>query len=474
MITNWTGRQLADITKGHWQSHLPDKACQTIEIDHRNLHESGLFVALGGATHDGHDFLSELRPTHAALVQKASPDCPAPQLCVTDTLQALHHMAHAAMQETSAKKIAITGSVGKTSTKEALASLLSHFGICHASKGNYNNHIGAPLSMARTPDEAELIIMEMGMNHKGEISPLSHLFAGDIAIITKIADSHIAHFDNLSDIAKAKAEIFDGMRSGVAILPYDDAHFAFLADSASDHGLSVISFGTSQGADFQLLTQATHDSSQSLIIRNNRTSDEINLTTGLRAPHHATTILIALASMHVLGFDWQEATSAFADLREVDGRGNHISLNFGSHQLVMINDSYNAGPASLTASLHHIASLPAQAKGLILTDMLELGEMSGPAHRDLIPLITAIEPECVILIGPEMSALATELSAVKRVVSYQRPDCDIASLIEALQGCDLVLVKGSNGSGAPQIAKALQVQSDQENHPIKARANYAS
>ncbi len=463
MITNWTGTDLAKITKGNWHRSVPKAPCMTLAIDHRTLEQDGLFIALPGTKHDGHAFLDDLLPSHCALVKTPSPDSAAHQLCVADPLMALHDIARAAMADTKARKIAITGSVGKTSTKEALTSVLSCYGATHASSGNYNNHIGAPLSMARTPDEAEMILMEMGMNHAGEIAPLSHLYQADIAIITKIADSHRGHFNSTEDIAHAKAEIFAGMNNGMtgsmnngtAILPFDDTHFALLASAAEAEGLTIISFGAKTGADIQLTSQTPCDGGQRLVIHNNLTDQDASFTLGLAAPHHSTTALIALASLHVLGLDWRPAEQALANLQEVEGRGNQLAIALDGRPALLINDSYNAGPASMAASLSYVATLPHDKKGLVLTDMLELGTISDAAHEALIPLIEAIAPHRLVLVGEAMGKIQNALAHRTHLTHYPHASQCQAHLTGALSACDLILVKGSNGSGAPALAKAL-------------------
>ena len=473
MITSWNASDLAQITNGTWHNTMPTAPLDSIDIDHRQMDDTGLFVALGGTMHDGHDFLGALSASHSALVQQADEKSAASQLCVSDSLQALHDLAKAAMAQTSAHKIAITGSVGKTSTKDALARVLSCYGECHASRGNYNNHIGAPLSMARTPDKAEMIVMEMGMNHAGEIAPLSHLFAGDIAIITKIADSHIGHFDNLEQIAHAKAEIFDGMTGGTAILPYDDAHFNLLSEKARKCGLDITSFGHNETADIQLVDQSSALDGQMLTIKNNETGEMISLRSGLCAPHHATTIMIVLCVLHKLGLSWQKATSAIAQLQEVEGRGNRTHITLGGKEVILINDSYNAGPASMAAALSHMADLPPCNKGLILTDMLELGAQTDEAHEALIPLITDIAPHQLALVGEAMGRIAPAITAASHMRHYPDPTACAEALMTQFATCDVILIKGSNGSGAPALAGAL-LSSDHSPSEMLARAVYVS
>ena len=455
MITSWSPDRLAHITGGAWHNGVPEMGLCHVEIDHRELVQKGLFVALAGANHDGHDFVSDINKTNAALVSRVSEDSHLPQLCVADVFEALHDLARAAMAETKAAKIAVTGSVGKTSTKQALHEVLSHFGNCHASKGNYNNHIGAPLSMVRTPDDAEMIIMEMGMNHAGEISPLSQLFDGDIAIITKIADSHIGHFESVADIAKAKSEIFDGMSGGIAILPRDDAHFALLAKRAKAQSLKIISFGTGEDADYQLVSQHPSDEGQELVIMSNITGEMAEIKLGLSLPHHATTAMIIIAVLEALSLSVDDAAPALANLKEVKGRGNQQAIKIGEMQALFIDDSYNAGPASLSSALSYVASLPHKRKGLVITDMLELGAASDEAHHALIPLIEAAAPEVLILVGPALAKIQHGLRDAKTCHHFANADEACKALAGLLQECDLIFVKGSNGSGAPQLATFL-------------------
>ena len=459
MITSWTSYHLAEITNGRWDRMPVDLCVNSVEIDHRKLGESGLFIALGGARRDGHEFLDALSDRQCALVHTPSGNSHAAQLAVGDVLAALHQMAKAAMAETSAKKIAVTGSVGKTSTKEALAHILAAYGKCHASSGNYNNHIGAPLSMVRTPDEAEMIVMEMGMNHSGEIAPLSQLYQGHIAIITKIANSHIGHFASLEDIAKAKAEIFDGMSSGIAILPFDDAHFALLSARAKAQSLKVITFGHKAGADMQIIDQRPSQSGQDIVIANHMTGETMALSLGLSAPHHGTTAAILLATLHGLGCDWQIAQERFASLEEVEGRGNHVRITVADKPITMVNDSYNAGPASMAASLSYMATMPDATKTLILTDMLELGDLCDEAHLALVPAIAAVQATRLILVGQAMCQIKDKIAAKTPISAHITAHATIEDALDELAShpldSDMVLIKGSNGSGAPQLARYL-------------------
>ena len=453
MINQWTSTDLQTITDGQWHGMPPQGKARThIEFDHRQLDKDGLFLALEGSRRDGHDFISSLDDSQWALVERADKTALVPQLIVHDVLAALGKLASHAMGKTTAQKIAVTGSVGKTGTKEALAHCLSSFGTTHYSTGSFNNHIGAPLSMARTTDKAEFIIMEMGMNHAGEIAPLSQLFNADIAVITKIAASHIGFFNSTDDIAAAKAEIFEGMSSGIAILPYDDDYFDYLATCATAKGLKITSFGKNDGADIQLIDQELTQEGQKLIIAMpDGTSHNIDVR--LHAPHYASTVMIVTAILQELGLDIHKALPAFATLAEMKGRGNHenITLATGASCL-LIDDSYNAGPASMKASLTYAKGLSHQRKCLILTDMLELGDASHEAHQALVPLIQDIDPHLLILAGPYMSALASDLDNICPIYSGEDALEMTDKAAHICDDCDLLLIKGSHGSGAHHFA----------------------
>ena len=457
MINHWNAADLQSITKGKWHNGLPDgMARDGIEFDHRLLTEDGFFLALKGERRDGHEFVKELRQSQWALVEQSDDSAKAAQLVVDDVLGALGRLAKQAMTNTRAQKIAVTGSVGKTGTKEALAHCLSAYGKTHYSTGSFNNHLGAPLSMARAPDEAEFIIMEMGMNHAGEITPLSHLFTADIAIITKIAASHIGFFNSTDDIAAAKAEIFDGMNRGTAILPYDDDYFDYLAKRARAKGLKIISFGKGDGADIQLIDQQLHSEGQTLKLAYSHGESQIKhieIKTGLHAAHYASTVMIVAAILHELGLDIKDALAAFETLSEMKGRGNHSQIKLANgHSCLLIDDSYNAGPASMKAALSYVKSLPYQRKALILTDMLELGDISDKAHQDLRPLLQEIAPDILILAGPYMSALAPHFEGKCRVYCGEDARAMTEKAGAIIDDCELLLIKGSHGSGAHHFA----------------------
>ena len=461
MRDSWQPSDLAKMTNGHW-TYLPEfkDGLHQIEIDHRNLKQPGLFAALAGAHHDGHDFVSDLSADMTALVSQPSEDATAAQLVVDDVLNALQKLASHAMAETKAVKIAVTGSVGKTSTKYALHHILSAFGNVHASAGNYNNHIGAPLSMVRASSDADYIIIEMGMNHAGEISPLSHLFDGTIAIITKIAESHIGHFDSLRDIAAAKAEIFDGMADGLAILPFDDDYFPFLKEKADARGLRVISFGFGEGADVQCTSQITTEKGQILTITDKHADISYDIELSLRAGHHTMTNLIVAALLSHLSLPVGDAKKQFESLEELAGRGRQSPIWLKPDtETILIDDSYNAGPASMKAALATFAGYDHRPKALILTDMLELGGRSDELHQDLVAPIMATKAQQIILIGPAMSQLAKALAGVLdddvAITTEHSASSILDRLPDLLAECQMVLVKGSNGSGAPQIASYL-------------------
>ena len=250
------------------------------------------------------------------------------------------------------------------------------------------------------------------------------------------------------------------MTSGTAILPFDDDHFALLADKARTQGLSILSFGSQDEADIQLLACSSQQTGQQLTIRHNHTARVFDVYCGLSAPHHATTAMIILACLDVLGLPWAQAMKAIGALREVDGRGNQQTITWQAKSSLLINDSYNAGPASMQAALAYVASLPHQNKALILTEMRELGTHCKAAHQALLPLIKAVEADVIILVGPALNAIATALSGATNCHHFQTAQEASEALTRLLEAPDLIFIKGSNGSGAPRLAADILYQSN--------------
>ena len=448
---------LASRAGGNWAGPAVGGDVTSIEIDSRRCVEGSLFVALPGAQADGHDFISAAadRGAAAALVSRPANDADLPMLVVDDVQHALTGLgaggrkAHIAA---GGRLAAITGSVGKTGSKEMLAHLLQPGG-CHASRASFNNHLGVPLTLAALPDTPVDAVQEIGMNAPGEISALSAIAQPDIAVITRIADSHAGFFDSLDDIADAKAEIFDGLREGgTAILNRNDVYFDLLAARAHDAGAGrIISFGTAESSDFRLVSAERQIEGMQVNAQVRGTSLSFGL--GMHGTHWATNALAMLAVCDSLGHDVAATAGRLASFANLPGRGAVSSGKFDGTAITLIDDSYNAGPASMKAAFASLAANPPQI--MVLSEMLELGDGSAKAHTALAPGIMSLRPRVVITIGAEMSRMAAELPCISDHEPVADAEAATDRLRAHLRDGDIVFIKGSNGSGAWRVAATL-------------------
>ena len=460
-----------------------------ISIDSRTTNKGDLFVALKGENYNGHDFVTHAADAgaQAAMVEK-NIQSSIPEILVSDTLQSLEKMAITARKRSNARRIAITGSVGKTSTKHLISTLLCAHQSCHASVGSFNNHIGVPLSLARMPAATDFGVFELGMNHAGEITNLSALVAPHIAIITCIAESHIGHFATLEDIARAKAEIFDGLekggleksgpeKSGIVILNADDAFLPQLTDLAKAAGAQeIITVGKSAEATHRLIDiERINDG---LKITASLGGDIITFNLGMTTTHSAWTALFGLAVAEVEGLCRQTSIAALANIGDVPGRGRQHSATLSKgRRITVIDDSYNASPASMTAAICDFAATQAADKQVapqaankqaptkqaqsprriaILADMLELGEKSESLHLALAQPLRANPPDMLIAFGDGMKVLLDEVATSSiETIACADADAALERALELLRDGDVVLIKGSNGMKAWQIAQHL-------------------
>jgi UDP-N-acetylmuramoyl-tripeptide--D-alanyl-D-alanine ligase len=450
--------ELARRADGHWLTPPGELVVTAVEIDSRLCAPGTLFAALAGQHVDGHDYLAAAakKGAAAALVSRDPGPMPCPLLMVDDVEAALARLGafgRAAHRMAGGHLVAITGSVGKTGSKEMLAHMLRRLGGCHANRASFNNHLGVPLTLAALPDVPLAAVQEIGMNAAGEISVLSNLAQPDIAVITRIADSHAGFFESLDDIAAAKAEIFDGLTAGgTAILNADDPYFAFLGDRARDAGTGrIIGFGTGTDADARLL-DVTADNA-GMDIRADILGTRIAVRMGTRGQHWAHNAMAMLASVAALDLDIMKAAETLNDFSELPGRGAITEGVFNGAAMTLIDDSYNAGPASMKAAFATIAETPPQL--MVLSDMLELGDAGAAAHAALAPAITALHPRALITIGPMMAGMASSLPASIAHHAVDAPDAAIDALRAMLRDGDRVFIKGSNGSGACHVAAAI-------------------
>ena len=466
MLSLLSAQELADICGGLWHPAPPSGNARGIKIDSRALDKGNIFVALKGARSDGHDFVSQLDATDifAAIVEHAVANTEVAQLVVPDALIALQTLAKNCALRTTATKLAITGSVGKTGTKEMLAHLLASAGQTHATRGNLNNHIGMPLTLVGTPQETDYLVVEMGMNHAGEIAALTEMMLPHIAAITCISDTHSAHFSNLSDIAEAKTEIFNGLSGAtVAILPRDDAFYGQLAGAARLAGArSILTFGYHEDSDFRVVSCHPTSSGLSLEVEIPDASEGrkiLSFALGMNAVHWAISAACVLAMASAAGVDVDASAPHLTSFQDLPGRGLSIGLNVAGHHFTLIDDSYNASPSSMTAAITHLATQSGDIKSAILSDMLELGDGGHDAHIALVTPLMQAGISRLITVGEMMAEVGKRLAPHIEVKSFQTADdviCQIISTPEQIIGnSTIMLVKGSHGSGAHLIATQL-------------------
>ena len=449
---------LADRCDGTWTVDPGSIIASSIEIDSRACTAGSLFAALPGQNADGHDYLDAAAANGAvaALVERAPDSPPLPLLQVNDVQEALNRLGAAGRDAHAAaggQLVGITGSVGKTGSKEMLAHLLRAAGDCHASRASFNNHLGVPLTLAALPDAPVPAVQEIGMNAPGEITVLSSLARPDIAIITRIADSHAGFFDSLEAIAAAKAEIFDGLTpGGTAILNPDDAFFDLLANHARDSGAGrILTFGTDAGADARLCSTSRIAGGMTVTAEIGGTF--LSFTLGMRGEHWAMNAMAVLAAISALGLDVEAAAKHLHNFSDLPGRGAVSSGRFAGVDVTLIDDSYNAGPASMAAAFASLAATPPQI--MVLSDMLELGEGTTAAHAALAPQIARLRPRLLVTIGTEMSRMAAGIADATHHETAKSVAEATQMLRDRLRNGDTVFIKGSNGSGAWRVAAEL-------------------
>ena len=454
----WTSDEVALATGG--RSSGPWTATG-VSIDSRTIAPGDLFVALRGPDHDGHDYVGHaLECGAAAAMISHRPDAVgngASLLTVDDTNAALELLGAHARNRSKAKVLGITGSVGKTGTKEALKMALAATAPCSASASSLNNHWGVPLSLSRLPQDAGFGVFEIGMNHAGEIRPLAILVRPHIAIVTTVEATHLEFFGSVEAIADAKAEIFEGLTpGGIAILNRDNAHYDRLAGIARDCGAEVITFGFAKEADARAEKVALHAECICVAadIRGTR------ITYKMRTPgrHWARNSLAVLAAVDALGADLGLGALALGDLTPPSGRGRWHRVQGIDGEFTVIDDSYNASPASVRAALEVLGGADVVDGGrriAVLGDMLELGSDADRLHTDLATDLTANGVERIFTCGRHMRHLFDALPASLRG-AHAETSGDLATLVSRFVGPgDVVLIKGSFASAMSRVVEGL-------------------
>jgi UDP-N-acetylmuramoyl-tripeptide--D-alanyl-D-alanine ligase len=433
-----------------------------ISIDTRTLEPGDLFVALKDQR-DGHDFVAAAFKAGAAAAlvaesyQRQAGD--GALFKVADPLKALEAVGRAARQrlDPSARVIAVTGSAGKTGTKEMLRACLGKLGPTHASEKSYNNHWGVPLTLARMPPDCAYAVFEIGMNHPGEITPLAQMVRPHVAVITTIEPVHIEYLGTVEAIAEAKAEIFAGLvPGGTAVLPRDNPHFPLLRERAGAVGAKIVTFGYHEEADYRALQVDLGPKSSAVIAGHG--SQRFPYRVGAPGEHYVRNSLAVLATLVAAGADAMRCLPGLARISAPVGRGARALLDAPGGQILLIDESYNANPASVRAALAAMASTPREAfprRVAVLGDMLELGDASESLHRGLREAIDAAGADLVLACGPMMRLLLDDLAPERRAWAPTSAELE-AVLLSMVQAGDVVMIKGSLGTRmAPLVAAML-------------------
>jgi UDP-N-acetylmuramoyl-tripeptide--D-alanyl-D-alanine ligase len=449
----WTSAAIATATGG---TASADFAVTGAAFDSREIGPGDLFVAMPGTEYDGHRFVDGAFAKGAAGAIVSQP-VPHPHVLVADTAAALNALGVASRERSGARIAGVTGSVGKTGTKEALAAALARTPDVrvHRSVKSYNNHTGVPLSLARMPADSDYAVFEMGMNHAGEIAALTRLVRPHVALITAIAPAHIEYFPTgIDGIADAKGEIFEGLEpGGTAIIPFDSPQRDCLIDHAKPHAAHILTFGSGAGADVRARDVIDNGGSSTVTVA--LPGVELCLTIGQPGAHWVSNGLAVLAAVHALGADLGVAALALAEMEQLAGRGARMTVRVGDGEALVIDESYNANPTSMRATLAVLAR-EAGRKVAVLGAMRELGTQSDALHAGLAPDVVASGVEFALLVGSGMEPLAEALEGkveVRHVADAATADAALARLIAP---GDAILIKGSNSVGLSALVASLK------------------
>ena len=459
----WSCGDLVDAMNGRPVGNMPD-GITGISIDSRAVGKGDVFFAIKGDRFDGHDFCGAARANGASVLVVSEAKLPAmgrlaaPMIVVNDVLEALGKLGIAARARSKARIVAVTGSVGKTTTKEMLRQVLEAQGKVHASVASFNNHWGVPLTLARMPRDARFGVFEIGMNHPGEIRPLVKMVRPHVAIVTAIAAAHLGHFSNLDEIAVAKAEIFEGVESvGTVLLNRDSEKFAMLLQLAGACGIDhVLGFGEDEQAEIRLLSfEPTADGSRA---RADIVGEMVEMTVGLPGRHIAQNALAVLGAAKCVGADVDMSARALGAIEAASGRGVRHTLAVGSGRITLIDKSYNANPASMRAAIDLLRDAPAVEPGrriAVLGDMLELGAFSEELHGDLAGPLMQAGTDLVLLAGPEIRILGDRLGGELEHLHRETAEDLLPLLLETIRPGDVVMIKSSKGIGFSRLVAAL-------------------
>ncbi len=456
----WNALDAAAATGGRSQGGIWEAS--GVSIDTRSIQNGDLFIALHGPSHNGHDYIVNAfdNGASAAIVDTVPPHLKkkSPLLVVKDTHKALNSLAIAARRRTRAKVFAITGSVGKTGTKEMLAAALSKVGLVSSTKGNENNEIGVPLNLARLPENCDFGVFEAGMNSQGEMARLSEIIRPDIALITTVEAAHTEHFDNIDAIANAKGEIFTGLnKNGIGIINLDNPYFSTLEFLAKQAGLTNIkTFGQTPKADLQLISAITTNFDTKVTAK--IIDEELTYSIKLQGTHWALNSVAALGAAMSIGAESKELLKGLSSLEPIKGRGQVLTTPFNNGYIKVVDDSYNASPASMKAAIICLGEKTQIKEGrrvAILGDMLELGTEASKAHASLASTCSNAGIDFVFTAGSLMANLYAALPPEIRGNHYASTEKLCSCLDQIIKPSDTILVKGSQGAQMGQVVNAL-------------------
>ena len=458
----WSGAEAAAATGGRLRG---DFSATGVSIDTRSIRAGDMFVALKDQR-DGHDFVADAfaRGAAAALVSRvpAGLDAACPLLLVGDVLTGLGALARAARGRARTKVVAVTGSAGKTSTKEMLHDILAGQGRTHAAQASFNNHLGVPLTLARMPRDAEFGVIEIGTGNPGEIAPLATLAAPDVALITTVSAAHLVAFADVAAIADEKSAIFGGLApGGVAVINGDLSVTPQLRDAARHHGARVVTFGATQGCTYRAISVTQH--AEATVVQCETPQGPLLFKIGAAGRHFAMNGLGALAAAEALGADLALAATEIAPWSPPRGRGARETVRLDPVRencgLTLIDDAFNANPASMAAGLEVLAASAPTGTGrriAVLGDMAELGAGEARMHRDIAALASIAAIDLVHCAGPRMHGTWAALPPEKRGQWVRDADALAARMRGLIQPGDVILVKGSKSSHVSRVVDAIR------------------
>ncbi|MDB5642655.1 MAG: UDP-N-acetylmuramoylalanyl-D-glutamyl-2,6-diaminopimelate--D-alanyl-D-alanyl ligase [Hyphomicrobiales bacterium] len=460
----WTGLELIAPLQARVLGVMP-RIVNGVSIDTRTLRMDDLYFAIRGEIHDGHAFVRNAfeAGAAAAVVDEAHVDAVkgfGPLYVVHDVLAAMERLGQAARKRMTGMVVAVTGSVGKTSTKEAMRGVFSAFGNTHVSAASYNNHWGVPLTLARMPLDTTVGVFEIGMNHANEIRPLVQMVRPHVAVITAIAPVHLENLGSIEAVADAKAEIFEGLEAGgVAIIPRDTPQYRRLDNWArQSRAGAFLTFGETEGADARLL--GFEPAADGSVVTADIMGQRLRYRLGAPGRHLASNSLALLLAARAVGMDVVDAARELSHVTAPAGRGEQIRLVVGDGDITLIDESYNANPVSMRAALQLLAEAPPPAmfgrRIAMLGDMLELGPQEMMLHAELGAVIAKLPIDLVHTVGPRMANLHDALPIDKRGLHGAAVAEVLDQLMAQVAPGDVIMIKGSNGARMGAVVSALK------------------